>query len=180
MPLILILGLPGTGKSFLALALTKHVLNDSIYLYTDLIRRKLFDFSQHKYESFGADIYSQEKRQLVYNMLLFICELLLQKNHIVIVDGTFYQKIQREPFYQICEKLQQPLFIIRTICSDETVKSRIEDRQRNGNDLSDARFTIYLEFKERFEPLTRNHLVINSEKDLSHNLEEVQKYIGSI
>jgi predicted kinase len=162
------------------LALTKRLLNEPIYLYTDLIRRKLFNFSQHKYESFGNDIYSQEKRQLVYNMLNFACELLLQKNHIVIVDGTFYLKVQRDPFYQICEKLQQPLYIIRTICSDETVKKRVEQRQKSGNDLSDARYNIYLEFKNRFEPLTKDHLIIDTEKDISFNLEEVQRFIGKI
>ncbi len=176
MPLIFILGLPGTGKSYLALALVKYLQTTPIYLNTDIIRRKLFNFSQHRYESFGADIYSEENRQLVYNMLHFICELLLQKNHLVIVEGTFNQNIQRKPFYNLCEELNQKITIIRTVCSDKIVKKRIEERKKEINELSDADYSIYLEFKKRFEPLDREHLIIDTERDLKFNLEEVRKY----
>lgn len=180
MPLIMILGLPGTGKTYFAKKLSESLPEKPIYLSTDLVRRYLFDFSHHHYEPFGAKSYTQEKRDLVYNALYLILDILLTQKLLVMVDGTFYSQDKRQPIYKICQRLNQELILIRTTCSEDLIKHRIQDRKSHGKNSSDADFKIYLEIKKRFEPLQEPHLVINTEQNLITNLQEVKKYIDKI
>ncbi len=180
MPLILILGLPGTGKTFLAKRLVNVLSGDPIYLSTDLIRRSVFNLSKHHYASFGDDIYSQEKRNLIYNTLYLISDILLKRNLLVIVDGTFFSHKSRKPLLEICKRLNQKLLIIKTVSSDETIQQRIKERKTHDKDVSDADFNIYKEFKRRFETLNFDHLVINTEQEISQILLEVKKKFEAI
>jgi predicted kinase len=179
MPLILIMGLPGTGKTYLAEALFKCFQNKPILLSTDIVRKNLFKISNHQYTSYGDKLYSQEKRDLVYNALYFISEILLSKNLTIIVDGTFYSQDKRKPFLEMCEKLNQKIFIIETACSEEIAQARIQERKLENTNISDADFNIYLEIKKRFDPLDVTHLTINTEKDLKTILKEVKTYIDN-
>ncbi len=179
MPLIMILGLPGTGKSFLAEELSRSLSENPIYISTDLVRRHLFDFSHHQYEPFGSKLYSQEKRDLVYNALYLIVEILLNQKLTLILDGTFYSQSKRQPLIKICQRLNQKLIIIRTVCSEETIKQRIYERKKRGDNSSDADFNIYLEIKERFETIHHPHLIIDTEKEIQHILQDVRTYIAN-
>lgn len=179
MPLIIVMGLPGTGKSLLALELSRTLSGKQIYISTDIVRRHLFDFSHHQYEPFGDKLYTQEKRDLVYNSLNLIVDILLSQKLSVIVDGTFYSQIKRIPLIKICQRLNQKLIIIKTICSEDIIKQRIKERKAQEENTSDADFDIYLEIKERFEPIDTPHLEINTGKDLSIILEEVRTYIDN-
>jgi predicted kinase len=177
MPLILVIGLPSTGKTFIAESLSKSLPEEPVCLSTDIIRRKLFNFSEHRYSSFDTDIYTQENRNLVYNALYYFTDILLSKGHIIIINGTFYSEATRQPFYEMCKRLNQKLIIIQTTCSDVTVKQRINKRKQHGKNVSDADFSIYQEFKKIFEPLTVNHLIVDTDKDISQNLREVENYL---
>ncbi|MHA2245479.1 MAG: AAA family ATPase [Candidatus Hodarchaeales archaeon] len=179
MSLIMITGLPGTGKTFLAKKLTKSLPHQYIYISTDKVRRNLFDFSHHQYVPFGDKLYTQEKRDLVYNAIYLIVDILLNQKLSVIVDGTFYSLIKRQPLFSICQRLNQKLFIIKTICSEEIIKQRIKERKKQEENASDADFDIYLEIKEKFEPIITPHLEIDTGKEISNNLEEVRTYIGN-
>lgn len=176
MPLIVILGLPGTGKTYLATELSKS--NPYIYLSTDRVRRTLFDFSHHQYVPFGDKLYTQDKRDLVYNALYLIVDILLGQKLFVMVDGTFYSQTKRQPLFKICKQLNQKCFIIKTTCSEDLVKKRIQERKSQSNNASDADFDIYLEIKDRFEPIDTPHLEIDTGKELSIILKEVTSYIA--
>ncbi|MFX0183038.1 MAG: AAA family ATPase, partial [Candidatus Hodarchaeota archaeon] len=112
MPLILVIGLPSTGKTLIAETLSKILPEETVSLSTDIIRRKLFKFSEHRYSSFDTDIYTQENRFLVYNALCYFTDILLGKGHMIIIDGTFYSEATRQPFYEMCKRLNQKLIII--------------------------------------------------------------------
>ncbi|UCG01753.1 MAG: AAA family ATPase [Candidatus Heimdallarchaeota archaeon] len=178
MPLVIILGLPGTGKTYLATELIQSLSEPPIYLSTDKIRRNLFDFSHHHYVPFGDKLYTQEKRDLVYNALYLIVEILLSQNLSIIVDGTFYSQTKRIPLIKICQQLNQKYYIIKTTCTEEVIKQRIQERKSQGDNASDADFNIYLEIKDRFETITTPHLEIDTGKDLSIILKEVISYIA--
>ncbi len=177
MALILVTGLPGTGKSVLAKELVRFLPSKPIYLSTDNVRRKLFDFSDHHYREFGKDFYSLQNRKLVYNALNLIADILISQNLSVVVDGTFYSQETRKPLLEISNKYNCKLIVIKTTCSEETVKQRMKNRKLEEKEISDAGFNIYLEIKKRFEPIIVQHLVVNTEKDLKINLQEVGKYI---
>ena len=177
MPLIMIMGLPGTGKTSLAEELSRSLTNNPIYLSTDLVRRHLFDFSHHQYEPFGSKLYTEEKRDLVYNALYLIVEIVLKHKHSIILDGTFYSQSKRQPLYNICKRLNQKPIIISTVCSEETVKQRIEDRKRTGGNTSDADFNIYLEIKKRFEVINHPHMIVDTEEGIPSILQDVKSYI---
>ncbi|MFW9903896.1 MAG: AAA family ATPase [Candidatus Thorarchaeota archaeon] len=179
MSLIIILGLPGTGKSYLAAQILKSISNPPIYLSTDKIRRALFDFSHHQYVPFGDKLYTQEKRDLVYNALYLVVEILLSQRLSVMVDGTFYAQTKRQPLLKICQRLNQSYFIIKTTSSEDLVKQRIQKRKSQNDNDSDADFNIYLEIKERFDPITAPYLEIDTGNELSTILKEVTLYIDN-
>lgn len=180
MPLIVILGLPGTGKSYLARELLKSLSNPPIYLSTDRIRRTLFDFSHHQYVPFGDKLYTQEKRDLVYNALYMVVDILLSQKLSVLVDGTFYTQSKRLPLFEICQKLNQKYFAIKTTCSEDLVKQRIQERKIQNNNASDADFNIYLEIKDRFEEIDFPYLEVDTGKELAIILKEVTSYIANV
>ena len=180
MTLIVVIGLPGTGKTVLANELSSFLPNNPVNLSTDLIRRNVFNFSQHQYAKFGEKHYSSQNRQLVYNVLRLIVEILIKQQLSVIVDGTFYSQATREPFYEVCDRFNCNLVVINTICSEETVKNRILGRKTKGKNISDADFEIHLEMKKRFEPIKNNHLIVNTERDLLNNLKKVGIYIENL
>ncbi len=173
----MILGLPGTGKTSLAKELSQSLSDSPIYVSTDIVRRKLFDFSHHHYLPFGDKLYTNEKRDLVYNALYLIVEILLSQKHSVIVDATFYSQGKRQPLIKICQRLNQKLIVIKTTCSEDIIKQRIQKRKIQNDNASDADFNIYLEIKEMFEPVINPHFKVNTGKELSIILQEVQNYI---
>ena len=175
----MILGLPATGKSYFAKELIKSLSNPPIYLNTDRIRRALFNFSHHQYVPFGNKLYTQEKRDLVYNALYMVVEILLSQKLSVLVDGTFYTQSKRQPLIKICEKLNQKYFIIKTTCSEDLIKQRIQERKSQNDNASDADFNIYLEIKERFEEIKIPYLEIDTGNELSIILKEVILYIDN-
>ncbi|MFW9855410.1 MAG: AAA family ATPase [Candidatus Thorarchaeota archaeon] len=182
MPLILIVGLPGTGKTTFARKLQTFLPEDVIYLSTDSIRRNIFQPSTVRADpgEYDVGIYSTASRDLVYQILLFIGELLLGLNHVLIIDGTFYTQKKRKQFFSICERLNQGIILIETRCSEEIVKARLEKRIRQEESASDADFGIYLKIKEQFEPLKRERLIVNTELDPTPILEEVKKRLARL
>lgn len=180
MTLFLVTGLPGTGKSVLAKELSRSLQSKPIYLSTDDIRRNIFDIAEHQYAEFGKEYYTPQNRQIVYNALYTIVDILIKQNLPVIVDGTFHSEVNRKPLLEISNRYKCKFIVIKTICSEKVVKKRILDRKSSKDDISDADFNIYLEVKKRFEPISNEHLTVNTEEDLINNLKEVGNYIAKI
>ena len=65
--LLLVVGLPGTGKSYLAERIAGEIGAD--ILRTDEIRKGLagIEKSEHRYEDFGRGLYTEEMTQRTYN-----------------------------------------------------------------------------------------------------------------
>ena len=178
--LILITGLPGTGKSFLARRLLKEFNPRPILLSTDIIRKQLFNVTEHRYVPFGEDIYTEKNREYVYNILLCFTAILIQQNQSIIMDGTFYSSSQREPLFSLCERSNKQPIIINTTCKEETVKLRMANRLHQELETSDADFEIYLEVKKRFEPIKLKYLTIDTDQDIETNVKEVMTYIEQL
>jgi adenylylsulfate kinase len=158
--IVLLAGLPGTGKSTLASALAERLR--AAVLSKDEIRHALFS---------PRDVdYSTAQDDLVQKIMLEAATWILRKDpaRIVFLDGrTFSRRYQIDLVLQAAQELDQPWCIFECICSDETARSRIEGQLVSGGHPAGNRdFNLYLELKARFEPITLVKTVIDTDQPL--------------
>lgn len=145
--LILVCGLPGSGKSFFA----KH-LSDKIqasYLSSDVYRKELFP--HHR-------TYSEKEKQSVYDALLSSTETNLIHHTSVVLDATFYKNNLRLPFYKLAKQLNCPCSIIYISAEEKLIKERTSQVRED----SEADYSVYLKLKDAFEAIDKPHLTLES------------------
>lgn len=158
--IVLMAGLPGTGKSTLASALADRL--HGAVLSKDEIRHAIFA---------RADVeYSTAQDDFVLQIMLEGAAWLLQKDpqRVVFLDGrTFARRYQIDEVLKVAQRLQQPWRILECVCSDETARTRIESQKASGDHPAHNRnFDLYLAVKARFEPITLPKTVINTDEAL--------------
>jgi predicted kinase len=159
--IVLIAGLPGTGKSTLARELGAH-LSGSV-LSKDEIRHTLFA---------PLDVeYSTEQDDFVMDIMLETAAWILRKHpgRVLILDGrTFSRRYQIERALKAANDLHEPWRILECVCSNETARHRIESQASAGEHVAGNRtFDLYTDVKARFEPITFHKTVIDTELPLA-------------
>jgi len=145
---IIVFGLPGTGKSLLAEQLAGTF--GANYINTDIIREKN--------ELQGQ--YDEESKHLVYKLMMEEMSVFLEDKKDVIIDGTFHRKDYRHQFRDEAETFGQKIFFIHMKASDESVKKRMSiDREH-----SEADYEVYLKLKEAFDQDHESQLTFWSDR----------------
>jgi predicted kinase len=151
-------GLPGTGKSVVADELGKRL--PALVLDKDKIRAELFPPE--------AIDFSQEQDDFCMRVVFMISEYLLRAKpeQNIIIDGrTFSRSYQVQQLLSRAESLKIKPVIIECVCDDAVVKQRLDADQRTGAHLAGNRtYNLYLELKEKAEPIAVDHLVIDTGK----------------
>ena len=148
---ILIAGLPGSGKTYLADHLARKL--PSIRVSSDRVRNELN----------LRDKYDGESKQLVYNEMLNMAETGLGNQQNVIIDATFHLRNAREPFLELGANLGVNPKLIVTTASEDTIKARTN---QNRNE-SQADFSVYQKLKSIAEPFEKPFLTIDTGAGIS-------------
>lgn len=158
--IVLMAGLPGTGKSTLARATASRL--DGTVLSKDEIRHAIF--------SPGEVEYSTEQDDFVMRIMLEAAAWILRKNveRAVFLDGrTFSQRYQVDRVIAAAGDLQQPWRILECVCAEETARTRIESQAAAGEHPAGNRnVDLYLEVKAHFEAIVLPKTVIDTDQSL--------------
>jgi len=149
--LVLMCGLPASGKSWLARRLARPLR--AICLRSDA-RRKLLaglPVGGHAPKGYGEGLYSEESRARTYRALLGDAIEMLEAGHSVVVDATFARRAERARFVDAAERMDLPYYVLHVTASEETTRRRLAERAADPSNISDADFSVYERAKESFE-----------------------------
>ncbi len=172
--LVLIGGLPGTGKSTLARQLAEragfHVIR------SDVVRKKLAlgaeaVESPPATRSLEEGLYAPAWSDRTYAECLHEAERLLFEGRRVLVDAGFREEQRRQPFVDAAARLCVPCVFLCCRASPDVVRRRLENRRQ---DASDADWEVYqLLARRREQPVPQSKLhvrEIDSDQGENQNL----------
>ncbi|HMK24043.1 MAG TPA: AAA family ATPase [Terriglobales bacterium] len=158
--IVIMAGLPGTGKSTLARALASRL--SGRILSKDEVRQALFSESEIEYSTAQDDF--------VMQAMLRTAEWIVRKDpaRVVFLDGRpFSRRYQLDLVLKTCAEIGQRWCILECICSEEIARKRIEEQSAKGEHPAGNRDVgLYQEVKARFEPITLPKTVIDTDLPL--------------
>ncbi len=176
--LIMVMGLPGVGKTYLAQHLAEHI--HAYHLSTDIIRKEMtgMPIEKHCFEGYGKGIYTREVSAQTYQELYQRTNNFLSQGKSCIIDATFLWEKSRAEAKQIADKNHARFYIIDCTCPEKLVMQRMKKREKEFS-LSDATPEIYYRIKDNVEAVkNRSHyLKIDTAQSIKTNLNKISRVI---
>ncbi|MCB9356565.1 MAG: ATP-binding protein [Lewinellaceae bacterium] len=144
--LILIAGLPGSGKTTIADAYARKY--KAVHFNSDRIRREM--------NLRGA--YSPEDKQRVYDNLLERAGNALRAGETVIVDSTFFRKSIRQPYIELAAGLGVRLVWVLATATESVLRARVA-RPRTDSEADEK---VFEQIQTQFEPLDPPFLSVDT------------------
>jgi adenylylsulfate kinase len=158
--IVMMAGLPGTGKSTLARELA--VRTSGRVLSKDEIRHAIFLPEEIEY--------STRQDDYCLHIMLKTAGYLLERSaeRTIFLDGRpFSRRYQIENVMAGAASLRQPWRILECVCSEETARRRLAaDGVGAAHPAGNRNFQLHLEVKLRFEAITHAKVVIDTDQEL--------------
>ena len=167
--LVLLAGLPGSGKSTVADALRRRL--PFALLQSDRCRKLLV----------SAPAYSAEESERVFPAIHRAIERLLRAGVPVIYDATNLTAAYRQPLEEISARTGATLVRVWVEAAEDVIRERLAARQtghRASYDVSDAGEAVYDLMRARMEPISGPHLIVRSDGDLPAVIERIVRTIA--
>jgi uncharacterized protein len=151
--LILVAGVSGTGKTWLAERISPPL--GAVHIRSDVERRRLAGLGMQDRTQSGLDegIYDQHRNEAVYQRLAECAADALEGGFTAIVDATFQRKSDRARLSKVAQELGVHTRIVLCRAPRSTLESRIVERTRGREDPSEADLAVMRIQLARFEPI---------------------------
>lgn len=161
--LIIIAGLPGTGKSYLS-RIVKKRLKNCLYFDSDLFAKNYFKNGE----------FSDSKARLGCHLAKFkSIKKEFRKYNNVILDTCFDLPVSRTMIYKFVKENNIKLNIIEVKCSLKTAKIRILGKihEKRMPGTAKSRWKAYLQMRKTWKKIRKVDLVVDSDKDVRKQLD---------
>ena len=166
--LIVLSGMPGTGKSTLASALGK--------------RTGLPVFSVDPIESAILDARierSFETGLAAYTVAIALADARLELGHGAIADAVNAVPWAKQQWRRLARRRRARLKIIECVCSDQAIHRRRLRRRRRGLKLSEPTWDDVVRRNQEWVPWTGRVLVVDALEPVRRNVERALRWVGS-
>ena len=154
-PLIVVSGLPGSGKSYFCRKLRERLPFPIVE--SDALRKVLFPSPNHS---------AEESNRLFQACHLLIQEL-LKKGIPLIFDATNLIERHRERLYRIADLTGAKLIIVRVEAPPELVRQRLDHR------TSEADWRVYQRMRSSVQKIRRNHFAVDTSRDITPVIDKI-------
>ncbi|WP_254766855.1 AAA family ATPase [Salinilacihabitans rarus] len=146
--LVVVCGLPGTGKTTVARTVGERL--GATLLRTDVVRKDLFP----------EPLYADAETRATYDAVFERASDALDRGRPVVLDGTFRRAPLRRRARALAAGADAAFDLVRVTCAEDVVRERIAARE---GDESDADFEVHRLLRAEFErPAIDHHVVDNS------------------
>ena len=166
--LVVLCGLPGTGKSHFARELASRA--PFVWLNSDRTRKLLVARPQ----------YSRREHRRVFAAMHVLTRGYLRDGYSVVFDATNLNENVRLPLYAVAEELGVEPLIIRFTAHPDLVRKRMTERENGVGDAgqSDAGWEVYSRMAVADTPVPRPHLLVRGPEDMADALAETLRWAG--
>jgi predicted kinase len=161
--LVVMSGLPGSGKSYLSERLAAQL--PAVIIESDRVRKALF----------LQPTYTAEESAMVHHTCQELMRRLLRKGVRVIFDATNLVEFQRELLYSLAERSGARLLTVRTVAPEAIIKERLEQRKAKGGSASDADWQVYRRMSQNEQNIRRTHLCMDTSQDTDEAVRRIVK-----
>jgi predicted kinase len=158
--LVVVCGLPGAGKTTVAGDVVDCL--DAVRIRTDVVRKDLFDDPE----------YGDTETDIVYRSVCDRADAVLDDGNDVVLDGTYREREFREPAYDLARKYDVACVVLKVEADDDIVRKRIRARE---DDVSDADVSIYEHYRDQFDPIRVDHVVVDNSGTIPETKEQVER-----
>ena len=160
--LAVVCGLPGVGKTTVAERVADRL--DAEVLRTDVIRKELFDDPE----------YTDAETEAVYATLVERARERVADGDPVVLDATFADARFRADVREVGEEVAGSFDLVAVECDEAVVERRI--KRRDG--VSDADFDVHLQFRDAFDRIESDHVVIDNSGGEAETFAQVDAAFG--
>ena len=166
-------GVSGSGKSTVADRLAGAA--GALRIRSDVERKRLFGLAPEQRSAPGdeARLYGSAMSRRTFDRLAALTEQIVAAGFAVIVDATFLQRAGRSRFCRLAQRLRVPYFIIDCVAPQDEVRRRLQQRDQQGNDASEAGVAVMLGQLARAEPLTARERACRVEANSTEGADEL-------
>ena len=138
--LVLTCGTVGSGKSTVARALAAAV--QGAIISSDRTRKRLagLDASDHRHTGAAPDVglYSVERTAEVYAALLERAEPVIASGRVAVLDASYAARRHRDVAREWARRAGIHCVLLEVRCGESEARRRLAERERDGQDVSDA------------------------------------------
>lgn len=161
--LIVLIGLPGSGKSYFARQLKSRY--PAAILDSDALRQVLFPNPEHTTKEHGR----------LFPAIHVLIERLLERGISVIADATNLKEANRRPLYALARDAGAKLVLVHVRAPVSVIRKRLLQRsgQRDKLDRSTADLAVFEAMKDDYERPRKRYFTVHTSRDIAPVLDKI-------